>query len=119
MIADNSHAAPPVIVIVEPLLVGSAVAARVTGMSARSWQRLAAEGAVPAPIPFGRKRLWRLEKLREWVALGCPSRERFEALTASPAQAPPGIGRNDASACNRAGVGHRSPANAEDRSRAP
>ena len=119
MIAANTRAAPPVIVIVEPLLVGSAVAARVTGMSARSWQRLAAEGAVPAPIPFGRKRLWRLEELREWVALGCPSRERFEALTASPAQAPPGIGRHDAPAGNRAGIGHRPPANVKDRAHAP
>ncbi len=117
MIADNSHAAPPVIVIVEPLLMGSAVAARVTGMSARSCQRLAAEGAVPEPITFGRKRLWRLDELREWVALGCPSRERFEVLLASPAQAPPGIGRNDASACNRAGVGHRS--HVKDRAHAP
>ena len=110
MIADRPKAAqvrPPAILTVEPLMVGSALAGRLIGLSARSWQRMASAGLAPAPARIGRKRLWRLSDLRSWVACGCPAAERFAALMSSPAQAQHENGPGAVPAAIGAGLRHR------------
>ncbi len=95
------------VIVAEPLLVGSALAGRLVGMSGRSWQRLSAADAVPEPVRLGKRRLWRLDDLRAWVGCGCPSRERFEALMSSPRQAAGGNGLPGSPGAISAGVGLR------------
>ena len=69
---------PPIVVAVEPLLVGAVLAGRLVGVSGRTWQRLSAGGETPPPVHLGGKRLYSIATLRRWVEAGCPSRERFE-----------------------------------------
>jgi prophage regulatory protein len=64
---------------VEPLLLETDRAAALCGVSPASWYRLKAAGKTPAPLRLGGKVLYRVEDLRLWVALGCPSRKEFEA----------------------------------------
>ncbi len=95
MIADNSRAAPPVIVIVEPLLVGSAVAAAMLGMSQRTLQRLASAGEVPRPLVLGGKRLWAVSELKAWASAGAPTVTVWEARSARHTEGlPDGLSRN-------------------------
>jgi predicted DNA-binding transcriptional regulator AlpA len=58
-----------------PLLVDGPRAAATCGVALRSWWRLHAQARVPAPLKLGRRTLWRVADLREWVEQGCPSRE--------------------------------------------
>ena len=83
--ATKPVAGTAVVLTIEPALVGSELAGRLCGLSGRTWQRLAAEGAVPEPVQLGSKRLWSVGLLRRWVALSCPSREQFDELNASSA----------------------------------
>lgn len=55
---------PGIVVVAEPLLVGSALAGRLVGLIARAWQRLASSGAVPDPVRLGSRRLWRMSAYR-------------------------------------------------------
>jgi predicted DNA-binding transcriptional regulator AlpA len=64
---------------IEPLLMPAAEAARLCGISEASWYRLKSAGMLPAPVKLGGRVLWRIEDLRLWIALGCPSRVEFEA----------------------------------------
>lgn len=56
----------------EKLLIGATEAARLLSMS-RSffYSQLACGKIAPQPLPFGKKKLWRLEDLKRWVADGC------------------------------------------------
>jgi len=65
---------------VSPLLVSAPGAARLCGLSERSWRKLDRTGRVPAALHVGRRRLWNVEELRRWTAAGCPPRERWETL---------------------------------------
>lgn len=64
----------------EPLLVDAIKAATLCGISERTWRKLDRTVRVPRPIAVGRRRLWSVQDLRAWVAAGCPSRERWEAI---------------------------------------
>ena len=57
------------------LMVGAKTAARITGVSFRTWCRLDATGRCPAPVRIGKRVLWRLSDLAAWTAAGCPCRE--------------------------------------------
>ena len=57
---------------VAPLLVGKRVAARLTGISARSLDRLVSSGKFLAPVRLGGRVLWNRCALTEWVSAGCP-----------------------------------------------
>jgi predicted DNA-binding transcriptional regulator AlpA len=78
---DRPEAARPasLTATVEPLLVGAREAAGVCARSEASWWRDHAARRIPAPIRLGGRTLWRVEDLRMWVELGCPSRSEFEA----------------------------------------
>lgn len=75
-----------------PLVVRAPEAARICGVSARTWERWRDGGLVPAPCMHrprqtrdGRKVvgsatvLWSVEDLRRWVQLGMPDQRTFEA----------------------------------------
>jgi prophage regulatory protein len=64
---------------IEPLLVPATVAGPMCGRAVASWWRDCAAGRCPAPLKVGGRTLWRVADLRMWVALGCPSRDEFEA----------------------------------------
>jgi hypothetical protein len=63
-----------VIVIVKPLLVDTTTAARMCGVCRRYWLQLDNAGKVPAPVRFGKRKLWSVKELQDWVAQGCPAR---------------------------------------------
>lgn len=57
---------------VQSLLVGKAEAARLTGISPRSVDRLVSSGAFLPPVRLGGRILWNRDALAEWVSAGCP-----------------------------------------------
>lgn len=63
----------------EPVAVGRTVAAKLHGLSPRTWSSLDARGLIPRGLRIGRRRLWLLAELRRWAAAGCPSREQWES----------------------------------------
>ena len=64
----------------QPLAVGASGAAHLANVSRAHWHRLNATGRTPASMKLGRRTLWSVDDLRAWIALGAPSRDRFEAL---------------------------------------
>ena len=63
----------------QQLLVTAKQAARMCGKSLRTWRSWDAAGWIPQPVRIGRSTLWRADELREWVAVGCPRRQEWEA----------------------------------------
>ena len=57
---------------IESLLLGKAEAARLTGISSRSIDRLVSCGKFLAPIRLGGRVLWNRQSLEAWIAQGCP-----------------------------------------------
>ncbi|MHC4414655.1 MAG: helix-turn-helix domain-containing protein [Planctomycetota bacterium] len=96
------------VLVLEPLLLTADQAGRLCSVSGRTWQRWSSEGAVPAPVRIGRRRRWRTDELRQWVAAGCPARERWELRAASAKQPAPGIGPGAPETPVCAGHGDRS-----------
>ncbi len=86
MIADALKAAtvPGVVVLIDPMLVGTELAGRIVGVSGRQWRRWASEGLVPDPLRLGRRRLWLVEELRSWTAAGCPCADRWNHVKEIP-----------------------------------
>lgn len=76
---------PRVVLAIVPLLVRAPLAAVMLGLSSRSFRRLCSAGAVPASTKLLGVSVWSLEELRAWSAAGCPGRQRWAALRASPA----------------------------------
>ena len=110
MIAANTQAASPVIVIVEPLLVGSAVAAAMLGMSQRTLQRLASGDEIPRTLSLGGKRLWVVSELKAWASAGCPTATIWEARSARHrGDSPDRLSRNSTGrlSMNPAGLRHQ------------
>ena len=57
----------------EPLAVSAAEAARLCGVCRAHWFRLLADGRIPQPVHFaGKKPLWVVAHLRDWLAAGAP-----------------------------------------------
>ena len=66
-----------------PLLVDAKEAARLCGVGRSLWLQLNSSGRTPAPIRLGRRTLWISQGpggLTEWVAAGCPGRDRWQAM---------------------------------------
>jgi hypothetical protein len=74
---------------VEPLLVDTDQAAACCGLGRATWFRAKAAGKTPAPVRILGKVLYRVDDLKLWVALGCPSRKEFEARKAASANGRP------------------------------
>ena len=84
--ADSPIADAPVIVQVAPLLVGAEDAAKLLGLSRRTFERLLGTGRIPRPIRLGRRRLWRVAELQAWTDSDCPACERWEIMHGSTAR---------------------------------
>lgn len=64
----------------EPLGVEATRAAQLCGVSRATWYSLQKAGRLPKPVRLGRRVLWRVEELHQWVAAGCPSLSRWEVM---------------------------------------
>jgi excisionase family DNA binding protein len=60
---------------IEPLLISAEDAARLLGISRSKFYELYNSGRLGVlPIKLGRRSLWRVSELREWVESGCKPR---------------------------------------------
>ena len=48
-------------------------------VSTRHVWSLLSSGRLPEPVRIGRSVRWRVDLIDQWIRVGCPSRERFEA----------------------------------------
>lgn len=64
----------------EPLVLTARDVALLLSISPRHVATLNSTGRLPRPIRFGRSVRWSAEELREWLAAGAPSRDRWEAM---------------------------------------
>lgn len=62
------------------LLLSAREAAEACGVRERLWGDLNRTGLVPSPIKLGRRRLWSLAVLRQWVDQSCPRRHKFKPM---------------------------------------
>ena len=69
----------PILLSLTPLLVSGERTAAMLGISVRTLYKLDVTERVPAPIRIGRRALWAVADLEQWVAAGCPTRERWIA----------------------------------------
>jgi hypothetical protein len=74
---DEEGEPPGLVVQAAPLLVAALGAARLCGISERTWRKLDRCGRVPDPLRWGKRCLWSVDELRLWIAAGCPARERW------------------------------------------
>ncbi len=51
----------------EPLLVSAQDAAKLCGVSTRTWRRWVAMGVAPQPMRIGRSTRWAMKGLQAWV----------------------------------------------------
>ena len=66
---------------IEPLLVSIDEAARLLGIGKTTFYQLCSSGRIgPMAIKFGKRSLFRLDELREWVAADCPPRVKWHAM---------------------------------------
>jgi predicted DNA-binding transcriptional regulator AlpA len=65
---------------IEPLAVDARAAARLCSVSRSLWFVMDSAGQVPEGVRLGRRRVWPLAELRAWLAAGCPSRDRWQAI---------------------------------------
>lgn len=70
------------------LLISAAETATRLSVSKGTLHKLVAVGAIPKPIHLGRRALWRVEELEEWVRDGCPPVERWERQRSLPLKPP-------------------------------
>ena len=52
-------------------------AARLIGVSARTFRRLDSTGQVPQALRVGGSKRWSVAELRGWIEAGCPDRARW------------------------------------------
>ncbi|OHB54869.1 MAG: hypothetical protein A2Y12_05510 [Planctomycetes bacterium GWF2_42_9] len=65
----------------EPLTVDIPGLTRLLGIGKTQIYKLMSEEKFPEPLPaFGRRTLFSVETIREWIHSGCPNREKFKAM---------------------------------------
>jgi predicted DNA-binding transcriptional regulator AlpA len=70
------------------LLIGAKEVARRLSISGRTWSALVSTHHAPQPIRFGKRTLWRVEELEEWVRDGCPPLDRWQRIRDLPLRTP-------------------------------
>ena len=70
------------------LLINSKEVARRLSISGRTWYVLVATHHAPQAIRLGKRTLWRVEELEEWVRDGCPPLERWQRIKDLPLRVP-------------------------------
>ncbi len=79
--AEVAEPQPAVIVSMAPLLADRVLAARLLGISVKTFDRLRVTGRIgPQPIRLGSKVLWRVDELRRWIKAGCPNADRWRQI---------------------------------------
>lgn len=61
-----------------PILVAADRAALLLSISERTLRKLDSMEQIPTPVRIGRRVLWSVAELEEWVEAGCPPRHRWE-----------------------------------------
>jgi len=69
-----------IILTAEPRLVDDRGAALLCGISKRFWNTLDAGGKVPQARKIGRRSLWSLKEIDDWIAADCPERGQWALL---------------------------------------
>jgi predicted DNA-binding transcriptional regulator AlpA len=67
----------------DSLLVNTEQAAAACGIGRSTWFRLKSAGRTPAPVRLAGRVLYRVEDLKLWVSLGCPTLKVFEMRKAA------------------------------------
>lgn len=63
---------------IEPLLVSATDAARILGIGRTKFLEMHKTGCLgPMAIQFGKRKVWRVLDLKNWVAAGCPHRDKW------------------------------------------
>ena len=57
------------------LLLNACDAARLCGISTRTWRLWDAMGYTPQPVHVGRSLFWKHKELVRWIDAGCPKRD--------------------------------------------
>ncbi len=70
------------------LLISAKEVARRLSISGRTWSALVSTQHAPQPIRFGKRTLWRVEELEEWVRDGCPPLDRWQRIKNLPLRTP-------------------------------
>ena len=63
-----------------PVLLTDEQAAALCNISRSTLWRLCSEDKIPPPVRIGGSTRWRLQDLIEWIEMGCPPRDRWEAM---------------------------------------
>jgi hypothetical protein len=63
-----------------PLLIDMGELARLTSLSVRTLRRMDAAEDIPGRVAVGRRVLFKIEIIREWVRAGLPGRDQWAAL---------------------------------------
>lgn len=61
----------------EVLMAGAPEVARMLGICEATVWRLHAMERIPAPMRLGRRTLWNVEELRDWLRCGMPPRDKW------------------------------------------
>ena len=64
----------------DKLLLSGAEAAALCSVSRSLWWSMHSAGKIPLPLKLNNRTLWSREELRDWIKMGCVSRERWEAI---------------------------------------
>jgi len=65
-----------------PLLITVGAVAEMLGVSINTVWTMDSTGRIPSPIRLGRRcTRWRRNEIESWVAVGCPSRDRWEGMS--------------------------------------
>lgn len=64
-----------------PLAVGAADAGRMLGISRSSWLAMVSGGRAPGGIRLGRRVVWRVSELSDWLKAGAPGRDDWDRMT--------------------------------------
>ncbi len=64
----------------ETILIDAKGAATLCGMSRSAWYKLVSSGKAPRSVKLGALARWRRSELEGWIAAGCPTREKWDAM---------------------------------------
>lgn len=64
------------------LAVGVPGVAELLSISERQVEKMHATGQLPSPIRFGRRRLWSVRELADWIHEGAPARDTWGRIKA-------------------------------------
>ncbi len=62
------------------LLLSATDAAHCLGISRTLFYELMNRGQLPRPIRFGKRLLWSVMELKQWITAGCPTGDKWELI---------------------------------------